>query len=154
MTSTVHILAGMALSMNAPGDIPRATWLQLSTGQRQTQSVNSSKFASRSQVPGCPQSGLHSSLAIGFVPPFMRNNNGLEWQSIWVTARLVVNKCTRSSVKLDVSMMSRPLPDGGRRLVHVWGKSSLMGSISIARFHVWYSSAVTAPTEVDNNVQK
>ena len=124
----------MLVSTNAPGSMARAIWSHVSPGQWQFQIVRSSNLFSILQVVGGPLKGLHSSLAIDPSPLLMSNSNGIEWQLDGVTARLVVTRRNRSSVKIDVFMMSKPFEDGRNTFAHVCVGLSLSEIISQTRF--------------------
>ena len=81
----------------------------------QFQIVTSFDWLSSLHVAGGPQSGLQSRLVIDPKPVLISSNTGLEWQSIEVTARLVVIRRTRIFVKAVTFMMSKPLEYGGGR---------------------------------------
>ena len=112
----------------------RAIWWHVPPGQWQFQIVRSSNWFSRLQVVGGPLEGLHSSLAIDPSPLLTSNSNGIEWQLDGVTARSVVTKRNRSSVKIDVFTMSKPFEDGRNTFPHVYVGLSLSEIISRTRF--------------------
>ena len=132
----------MLVSTNAPGAMTRAIWLHLPPGQWQFQIVRSSNWFSRLQVVGGPQKGLHLSLAIDPSPLLMSNSNGIEWQLDGVTARLVVTRRNRSSVKIDVFMMSKPFEDGRNTFAQVCVELSLSGVTSRSRFQATAPAAI------------
>ena len=124
----------MLVSTNAPGVMARAIWLHVPSRQWQFQIVRSSNWFSKLQVVGGPQKGLHSSLAIDPSPVLMNKSNGVEWQLDGVTARLVVTRRNRSSVKIDVFMMSNPFEDGRNTFAQECVELSLSGVTSRPRF--------------------
>ena len=112
----------------------KAIWSHVPPGQWQFKIVRSSNWFSRLQVVGGRQKGLHSSLAIDPSPALMNKSNGVEWQLDGVTARLVVTRRNRSSVKIDVFMMSKPFDDGRNTFAHVCVGLSLSEVICRSRF--------------------
>ena len=66
----------------------------------------------------------------------MNKSNGIEWQLNGVTARLVVTRRNRSSVKIDVFMMSKPFEDGWNTFAQVCVGLSLSEVISMSGFQV------------------